>query len=106
VDESTGRSGAEPQRVWMNPQDARARGIGADELVEVFNRSGTIAIPAKITERIMPGVVAINQGAWYRPGKGQVDTGGCANSLTSHRVSPTGGMAVHSERVQIRRRVS
>ena len=96
----------EPQRVWMNPQDAQTRGIEPDELVEIFNGSGVIAIPAKVTERIMPGVVAVNQGAWYRPGEDGVDTGGCANSLTSHRVSRTGGLAVHSERVQIRRRVS
>ena len=82
------------------------RGIGPDDLVEVFNGNGTIAVPAHLTERIMPGTVAVPQGAWYRPGPDGVDTGGCANTLTSHRLSPSGGMAVHSERVEIRRRIS
>jgi len=72
----------------------------------VFNSSGAIAIPARVTERIMPGLVAVSQGTWYRPGADGVDMGGCANSLTSHSLSPTGGMAIHSERVQVRRRVS
>jgi len=96
----------EPHRVWINPQDARNRGIDPEDLVEVFNSSGAIAIPARVTERIMPGLVAVSQGTWYRPGADGVDMGGCANSLTSHSLSPTGGMAIHSERVQVRRRVS
>ena len=96
----------EPHRVWMNPADAQARGIGQGDLVEVFNPYGAVAIPAKLTERMMPGVVCVYQGAWYRLGADGVDEGGCANTLTSHRVSPTGGMAIHSERVQIRRRPS
>ena len=96
----------EPHRVWMNPQDAQARGIGHGDLVEVFNPYGRTAIPAKLTERMMPGVVCVYQGTWYQPGADGVDEGGCANSLTSHRLSPTGGPSTHSERVQIRRRQS
>ena len=96
----------EPHRVWMNPADAQARGIGQDDMVEVYNPYGKVAIRAKLTERVMPGVVCLYQGSWYRPGADGMDEGGCANTLTSHRVSPTGGMAVHSERVQIRRRQS
>jgi anaerobic dimethyl sulfoxide reductase subunit A len=94
----------EPHRVWINAQDARERGIAQGELVEVFNQYGTVAIPAKVTERIMPGVVCVYQGVWYRPGSDGVDEGGCANVLTGHHLSPTGGMAVHSEWVEVRRR--
>ena len=94
----------EPHRVWMNPKDAEVRGIGEDDLVEVFNGSGRVSIPAKLTERIKPGVVCVYQGTWHQPSADGVDAGGCANTLTSHRVSPTGGMAIHSERVQARRR--
>jgi anaerobic dimethyl sulfoxide reductase subunit A len=94
----------EPHRVWINSTDAEKRGIGQGELVDVFNRSGTVAIPAKVTERIMPGVVCIYQGTWYRPGKDDADEGACANVLTSHNLSPTGGMAVHSEWVEVRRK--
>ena len=96
----------EPHAVWINPRDAQARGIARGDVVEVFNQFGTVVIPAKVTERIMPGVVCIYQGTWYRPSKGGADEGGCANVLTSHNLSPTGGMMVHSEWVQIRRRES
>ena len=94
----------EPHAVWIHPADAHARGIEHGDPVEVFNRLGTVAIPAKVTERILPGVVCIYQGAWYRPAADGVDEGGCANVLTSHRLSPTGGMAIHSERVDVRKR--
>ena len=94
----------EPHRVWINSQDAAARGIQQGEMVEVLNQYGVMAIPAKVTERIMPGSVCVYQGAWYRPGKDGVDEGGCANVLTGHHLSPTGGMAVHSEWVEVRRR--
>ncbi|MDR7077537.1 anaerobic selenocysteine-containing dehydrogenase [Neobacillus niacini] len=45
-------------------------------------------IPAEVTTRIMPGVVAMQAGAWYKPDKNGVDTGGCANVLTSQRITP------------------
>jgi anaerobic dimethyl sulfoxide reductase subunit A len=93
----------EPQRVWINPKDAEERGIAHEDMVEIINQFGTMNIPAKITERIMPGVVCIYQGAWYRPRADGVDEGGSANVLTGHRVSPTGGMSTHSEWVEVRR---
>jgi anaerobic dimethyl sulfoxide reductase subunit A len=96
----------EPHSVWINPRDAEARAITQGDQVEVSNQFGTVAIPAKITERIMPGIVCIYQGVWYQPGKDGVDLGGCTNVLTGHHLSPTGGMAVHSEWVQVRRRES
>jgi len=96
----------EPHVAWISSQDAEKREIKHGDLVEVFNQYGTVAITAKVTERIMPGTVCIYQGTWYRPGKDGVDTGACANVLTGHHTSPTGGMAVHSEWVEIRRRRS
>ena len=93
----------EPQRVWMNPVDATARGIGDGDTVTVRNQYGAVRLPARVTERIKPGVVCIYQGSWYRPAADGVDEGGCANVLTGHGVSPTGGMAVHSERVEVER---
>jgi len=96
----------EPHSVWINPQDAKARGFAHGDQVEVFNQFGAVNIPAKVTERIMPGVVCIYQGTWYCPRKDGVDEGGCANVLTGHHVSPTGGMSVHSEWVEVRRKES
>jgi anaerobic dimethyl sulfoxide reductase subunit A len=93
----------EPHAAWINPADAAARGIAGGDRIEVFSEQGTIALVAKVTGRIAPGVVCVYQGTWYRPGPGGVDEGGCANTLTDHRTSPTGGYATHSIRVQVRR---
>jgi anaerobic dimethyl sulfoxide reductase subunit A len=92
----------EPHAVWINPLDAQARDIADGDTVEVCNRRGAIRLPAKVTARITTGVVCVYQGAWYRPGPDGVDEGGCANVLTEHRESPTGGCATHTTWVQVR----
>jgi len=91
----------EPQVVWINTQDALSRGIHQGDLVKVHNQRGTVLLPAKVTERIMPGVVCIYQGSWYRPGEDGADRGGCPNVLTERRESPTGGLATHSAWVEV-----
>ena len=91
----------EPHAIWINPVDAEARGITDGSETTVHNGQGTVRIPARVTERIMPGVVCIYQGVWYAPGEDGVDEGGCANTLTPHRTSPTGGMATHSAWVEV-----
>ncbi len=77
-----------PQRVYLNPLDARARGIKDGDEVKVFNQRGTLILPCRITPRIMPGVVDIPQGAWYEPDENGIDRGGCVNLLTSQRGTP------------------
>ncbi len=77
-----------PQEVWINPTDADARGIKQGDHVRVKNDFGTIDILAKVTARIVPGVVGISQGAWFNNSKGDgVDYGGCINTLTTQRPS-------------------
>jgi anaerobic dimethyl sulfoxide reductase subunit A len=39
----------EPQRLWMHPDDAKARGIGDEDPVEVFNDRGTVRIRVRVT---------------------------------------------------------
>jgi anaerobic selenocysteine-containing dehydrogenase len=48
-----------PDMVVMNPIDAEARGIKDGEKVVVFNRRGGVMLPARVTPRIMPGVITI-----------------------------------------------
>jgi anaerobic dimethyl sulfoxide reductase subunit A len=93
----------EPHCVWLNPCDADARDIADGDLVELHNARGTVRLQAKVTERIMPSVVCVYQGAWYQPGPDGVDEGGCANVLTEQRETPTGGYATHSTWVEVRR---
>ena len=92
----------EPHVAWIHPSDAAVRGIAHGDPVQVFNEHGTIRLPAKVTERMMPGVICVYQGTWYQPGPDGVDEGGCANVLTSHNTSPTGGPATHSAWVEVR----
>ncbi|MBC7343198.1 MAG: molybdopterin-dependent oxidoreductase, partial [Clostridia bacterium] len=93
---------AGPQVVWINPKDAQARGIKNGDQVKVFNDRGTIIMPAKVTPRIMPGVVAIPQGAWYSPDANGVDHRGCINVITTWRPTPLAkGNPQHTNLVEI-----
>jgi len=93
----------EPQSVWIHPMDAEARGIRNGDLADVFNDRGRIRIPARVTQRIMPGVVNVSQGAWYDPDNEGVDHGGCANVLTEDDHSPGGAWHLNSGLVQVER---
>jgi len=91
----------EPQSIWISTHDARARGIADGEMVRVFNDRGETRIQAKVTERIMPGVVSLGQGAWYTPDEKGRDTAGSANILTADRHSPGGAMPCNTALVQV-----
>ena len=91
----------EPHSVWINSMDAMERGIKDGDLVDVFNERGRIRIPAKVTERIMPGVVNVSEGAWYDPDEQGVDRGGCANVLTDDAHSPSGAHHMNGALVQV-----
>ena len=58
--------------------------------VRVFNDRGATVLPARVTDRIAPGVVSIKEGAWFTPDDDGDDTRGCANVLTDDRSSPCG----------------
>jgi anaerobic dimethyl sulfoxide reductase subunit A len=92
---------AHPQKAWINPLDAAERGVENEELMEVFNDRGRIRVRAFVTPRIMPGVISVPQGAWYRNENG-VDVGGAANTLTSLHPTPYAkGNGQHTALVQV-----
>ena len=76
--------------MWIHPVDAGARGIADGQSVRVFNRRGATVLPARVTDRIAPGVVAIKEGAWFALDARGEDTRGCANLLTPDAASPAG----------------
>jgi anaerobic dimethyl sulfoxide reductase subunit A len=89
------------QAVLISSEDARARNISDGEMVRVFNDRGEMVIPARVTERIMPGVVDVPHGAWYNPDEKGVDRGGCANVLTSDEYSPGGAFPYNTALVEV-----
>ncbi len=92
----------EPHAVWISSVDAEERNIKGGDMVDVFNDRGTVRIPAKVTERIIPGAVDIAQGAWYQPDEDGVDIGGCGNTLTKDEPSPGGAHPMNSALVQVK----
>jgi anaerobic dimethyl sulfoxide reductase subunit A len=93
-----------PQRVFLNPIDARPRGIKDGDQVLVYNERGKIMIPCRLTNKIMPGVVNIPQGAWWEPDKDGIDRRGNVNVLTSHKWTPLAfGNAQHTIMVEVKK---
>lgn len=92
----------DPQRLWVNPVDAQARGIADGREVRVFNARGEVRLPAHVTDAVMPGVVALSQGAWWNPDGRGVDRGGSINVLTSQATTPLAfGNAQHTALVEV-----
>lgn len=75
------------QKLWLNPQDAKQSGISEGDSVKIYNDRGVSIIPVEITPRIIPGVVAMQAGAWWQPDAQGIDRGGCANVLSSTRIT-------------------
>ena len=91
-----------PQRVFINPLDAEPRGISNGDEVKVFNDRGATRVRCRVTKRIMPGVIAIPQGAWWNPDEKGVDRRGSVNVLTSERWTPLAfGNAQHTIMAQV-----
>jgi anaerobic dimethyl sulfoxide reductase subunit A len=73
---------------WLNPSDAKARGIVDGDLVRVYSNRGEMVIEAYVTSRILPGVTAVHHGGWYMPNSTKtalspdgIDRGGAPNLI-------------------------
>ncbi|MFP2239258.1 DMSO/selenate family reductase complex A subunit [Pseudescherichia vulneris] len=75
------------QKLWINPLDAESRAIKQGDKVRIHNERGVSLVEAEVTQRIIPGVVAMQAGAWWQPDSQGVDHGGCANVLSSSRIT-------------------
>ncbi len=93
----------ETQAIMISASDAQTRGISDGDQVRVFNDRGETVVPARVTQRIMPGVVDIPEGAWYSPDEHGVDRAGSANVLTRDEASPGGAFASNTCLVQVQK---
>ncbi|MHC6526939.1 trimethylamine-N-oxide reductase TorA [Vibrio proteolyticus] len=75
--------GREP--VYINPDDAKTKGIQDGDLVRVFNGRGQLLAGAVLSDSYPRGVIRIEEGAWYGPlneKEGAICTYGDPNTLT------------------------
>lgn len=93
-----------PQTLWMNPVDGASRGLKSEDLVEVWNDRGRMLAPVMLTEEIIPGVVAIAEGAWHEADKEGRDIAGSMNVLTSQEPTPLAkGNPQHTNLVEVKK---
>ena len=91
------------QEVTINASDAAKLGIKTGDTVEVFNDRGTCVVPAYVTERCMPGVAALHEGAWMDIDENGIDRSGNPDFLTLDEPSPAGAFAYNTILVNIRK---
>jgi len=90
------------QCVFMNPRDAASRSIQEGDEVRVYNDRGSMILPCQLTQRILPGLVDVPQGAWWEPDEEGVDRRGNINVLTTERWTAWAkGNAQHTIMVQV-----
>ncbi|MCB1756504.1 MAG: molybdopterin-dependent oxidoreductase [Gammaproteobacteria bacterium] len=91
------------QEVTVNASDARKLGIKTGDTVEVWNDRGKVVVPVYVTERLMPGVLVIYEGAWLDLDENGVDRSGNPDVLTKDEPSPAGAFAYNTVLVNIKK---
>ncbi len=97
-----------PRAMAMNPLDAERYDVVSGDRVVVESPRGALVIAVRVTPRIMPGVLAIPQGAWHKADMAgnRLDWGGCINTLTSLRPTPlASGNGQNTTRARVTRLV-
>lgn len=96
------------QRLRIHPADADPLGIDDGDEVEVASRHGSITVPARVTDEVMPGSVGLPQGWGHRGGWRRAVAAGGANynRLTSNSPTeidvPSGNAAFNGVPVSVR----
>ncbi|NJD25081.1 MAG: twin-arginine translocation signal domain-containing protein [Betaproteobacteria bacterium] len=91
------------QEITLNAGDAARLGIRTGDIVEVWNERGKVVVPAYVTERCMPGVVVLFEGAWMDLAKDGSDRAGNPDFLTLDEPSPAGAFAYNTILVDLKK---
>ncbi|HNG82818.1 MAG TPA: molybdopterin-dependent oxidoreductase, partial [Burkholderiaceae bacterium] len=91
------------QEVTVNASDAKRLGLQTGDTVEVFNDRGCCVVPVYVTERVLPGVAVLYEGAWMDRDANGVDRAGNPDFLTLDNPSPAGAFAYNTLLVDIRK---
>jgi anaerobic dimethyl sulfoxide reductase subunit A len=91
------------QELTLNASDARRLGIQTGDTVEVWNARGKCVVPAYVTERCLPGVAVLFEGAWMDLDENGVDRAGNPDFLTLDEPSPAGAFAYNTALVNVKK---
>ncbi len=84
------------QEVTISARDAKALGVKTGDTVEVWNKRGRVIVPVYVTQRLMPGVAVLHEGAWLDLDENGVDRSGNPDMLTLDEPSPAGSFAYNT----------
>ncbi|MDJ0893324.1 MAG: molybdopterin-dependent oxidoreductase [Gammaproteobacteria bacterium] len=84
------------QEVTLNASDAKRLGVRTGDVVEIWNERGRVVVPVYVTERCMPGVAVLHEGAWMDLDENGVDRSGNPDFLTLDEPSPAGAFAYNT----------
>ncbi|UCV29613.1 molybdopterin-dependent oxidoreductase [Ferribacterium limneticum] len=91
------------QEVTLHTKDAERLGIKTGDIVEIWNERGKVVVPAYVTERCMPNVVVLYEGAWMDLAKDGTDRSGNPDFLTLDQPSPAGAFAYNTILVDLKK---
>ena len=91
------------QETTINASDAKRLGIQTGDTVEIWNTRGKVVTPVYVTERCMPGVVVLHEGAWMDLDENGVDRSGNPDFLTDDNPSPAGAFAYNTILVNLKK---
>lgn len=90
------------QEFRMSTGDADELGIKNGDIVKITSRHGSVIRPVFVTETIMPGVVALGQGAWIEMDEeAGVDKAGCTGILNGPIATGQGHTGYNSCNVKV-----
>ncbi len=93
---------AYPQECFMSVVDAEARGIKNGDVVLMSSPHGQVLRPAKVMPTLVPGAVALQDGAWINIDEETgIDLGGCPNILQAPKASGGGSQSWNGTLVQV-----
>ncbi len=91
------------QEMTVNAADAAKKGVVTGDIVEVWNDRGKVVVPVYVTERCMPGVVVLFEGAWMDLARDGTDRAGNPDFLTLDEPSPAGAFAYNTLLIDFRK---
>ena len=91
------------QEVTLNAADAARLGVLTGDTVEIYNDRGKVVVPVYVTERCMPGVAVLHEGAWMDIAPDGSDRSGNPDFLTLDEPSPAGAFAYNTVLASIRK---